>query len=555
MKNIPPDSKLIQQIKQLENEVQQYKEQVNISQESHSLLDQVIGQNTVPTFVLNIDHSIKYWNKACERLTGFYAKDFIGTMNQWKAFYPAQRPVMADLILDATPDSEIVKLYGVGYHRSNLIDGAWEGDGFFPDMKHGGKWLFVTAALLKDGHGNPLGAIETLRDITELKRMVEGLRDNEQKFHIVADYTYGWEYWIDPKGEYVYISPSCERVTGYEPSEFIQDKSMMIRICHVDDRPIMENHLKENLDSREVHQFDFRIISHTNEQVWISHICQPVFNSSGKLLGRRASNHDITERKQAEKSLEETQERYQALFHRSTYCVYMHDFYGNFIDANQAALKLLGYTKKELSKLNFTTLLDKEQMHDAIHMTQEIIKTGSQKGTNEYRLKTKNGRTVLIETNGSLIFRDGKPFAIQGVACDITDKKNIEEALRKNEELFRIVADYTYDWECWIDPEGKYLYVSPSCERLTGYKPHDFINNPNIMQKIIHRADRLSMKKHREEESASRDVLFIDFRINSPTGEVHWISHVCQPVYDNSGCFLGRRISNRDVTESAHLHL
>ncbi|MBN1636208.1 MAG: PAS domain-containing protein [Deltaproteobacteria bacterium] len=555
MKNNPPNSELIQQIEQLENKVQQYKEQLNISQKSHLLLDQVIGQNTVPTFVLNTDHTIKYWNKACDKLTGFSSSEMIGSKNQWEAFYPEERPVMADLILDATPDSEIVKLYGVGYHRSNLIDGAWEGDGFFPHMKHGGKWLFVTAALLKDGQGNPIGAIETLRDITELKRMVEGLRDNEQKFHIVADYTYGWEYWVDPTGEYIYISPSCERVTGYDPSEFIRDRDLIRKICHVDDRPFLENHLRKDLDSREVHQFDFRIISSTNEQVWISHICQPVFNSSGKLLGRRASNHDITERKQTEKSLKETQERYQALFQRSPYCVYIHDLEGIFIDANQAALDLLGYTKEEISKLNFATLLDKEQIPVAIRMTQEIINTGSQKGTNEYSLKTKDGRFVLIETNGGLIFRDGKPYAIQGVACDITERKKIEEALRKNEELFRIVADYTYDWECWIDPEGKYLYVSPSCERLTGYKPHDFINNPNIMQKIIHRADRPSMKKHREEESASREVLFIDFRINSPTGEVHWISHVCHPVYDNAGRFLGRRISNRDVTESAHLHL
>src|SRR3990170_7946549 len=125
-----------------------------------------------------------------------------------------------------------------------------------------------------------------------------------------------------------------------------------------------------------------------------------------------------------------------------------------------------------------------------------------------------------------------------------------EEALRMNAEKYRTVADFTYDWEDWLDPHGKYIYVSPSCGWISGYRPDEFMADPQLVIKITHPDDRDLVEEHfREVLGGSIAIHNIDFRIITRSGEVRWISHYCQPVYSKDGNFLGSRSSNRDITE------
>jgi two-component system, cell cycle sensor histidine kinase and response regulator CckA len=127
--------------------------------------------------------------------------------------------------------------------------------------------------------------------------------------------------------------------------------------------------------------------------------------------------------------------------------------------------------------------------------------------------------------------------------------RKTRDALRKSEESFKTVADFTYHWEYWIGEDGKLVYVSPSCERITGYLPEDFIKNPKLLEEIIHPDDRQRITKHLTTELQSRKVESHEFRIISREGVVRWIGHVCQPVKGMDGRSLGRRVSNRDITE------
>ena len=131
----------------------------------------------------------------------------------------------------------------------------------------------------------------------------EALRESEEQFRTVADFTYGWEYWIGPEGDYLYVSPSCARITGYRADEFLQDPGLLEKITHPDDRAMVARHAREELGSGEVLPIDFRIITRSGKERWIGHICQPAYGTDGSWLGRRGSNRDITERKRAEETL------------------------------------------------------------------------------------------------------------------------------------------------------------------------------------------------------------------------------------------------------------
>ncbi|MBI9086713.1 MAG: response regulator [Desulfobacterales bacterium] len=121
-------------------------------------------------------------------------------------------------------------------------------------------------------------------------------------------------------------------------------------------------------------------------------------------------------------------------------------------------------------------------------------------------------------------------------------------ALAASEKRYRTVADFTYNWELWLDPEGKIEYISPSCERVTGFFPRAFIEDPSLLQTIIHPDDRSLFEGHLQSRGICGGPDEVDFRIIRRDGQVRWIGHSCQPVNDNTGLNLGRRCSNRDIT-------
>lgn len=138
--------------------------------------------------------------------------------------------------------------------------------------------------------------------------MLATLQQEEEKFHAVADHTYDWEYWLGPNREILFISPSCERTTGYSPDEFAQDPELLSRIVHPDDLQLFKNHLREDCIEAEEFSMDVRIMRRDGELRWIAHGCRAIYGHDGRLLGRRASNRDITERKLVENELRQHQQ-------------------------------------------------------------------------------------------------------------------------------------------------------------------------------------------------------------------------------------------------------
>ncbi len=134
-----------------------------------------------------------------------------------------------------------------------------------------------------------------------------------------------------------------------------------------------------------------------------------------------------------------------------------------------------------------------------------------------------------------------------GIVTSARRRHLYEEELRAGEEMFRTVCDWTQDWEYWIDQEGKLRYVSPSCVDVTGYTPEEFERDQELTLRLVHPEDREAISNHLE-TGAAVPPCSIEFRIVTKSGATRWIHHACRPVF-SGGNFLGRRASNRDVTD------
>jgi PAS domain S-box-containing protein len=135
------------------------------------------------------------------------------------------------------------------------------------------------------------------------KRHEESLIQAEAKYRTVADFTYDWEYWANTDNSLVYVSPSCERVSGYEPRNFIADPSLFKEIIVPEDREIWDSHYRDSRQELKPREIQFRIQRRDGQIRWIEHNCQPVTDHQGRLQGFRAGNRDITSRKLAEVDL------------------------------------------------------------------------------------------------------------------------------------------------------------------------------------------------------------------------------------------------------------
>jgi PAS domain S-box-containing protein len=120
---------------------------------------------------------------------------------------------------------------------------------------------------------------------------------------------------------------------------------------------------------------------------------------------------------------------------------------------------------------------------------------------------------------------------------------------RRAEEKYRTVADFTYDWEYWANLDDSLEYISPSCERISGYKIQDFIANPPLFKEIIVPEDREVWDRHYHDSRQEPKPREIQFRIQTRDGEIRWIEHNCQPVIDRQGSLQGFRAGNRDISE------
>ncbi len=280
---------------------------------------------------------------------------------------------------------------------------------------------------------------------------------------------------VKKSGVISFFNKTSEKITGYSKSEIIGKNFKKLKILKKKDIKKLLKLFNGSNTGRKTDRFEIEVM-HKNGNTQLCKIHITEIKSNQKTKGYMVIFRDITKKKESDKRLKEIEERYRSLFQESLDWVYICDFKGNFLDANPAALKGMGYTKKELRKMNFASILEKGQLIKALRETQKIKKIGTQNEFLEYKVKRKDGSIAYLETMASLLYKDGKPYAVQGIARDITNKKKSEEALKESEERYRALFESINDGIIIADIKThQFKYVNPAICKLLGYKEKELL--------------------------------------------------------------------------------
>ncbi len=291
---------------------------------------------------------------------------------------------------------------------------------------------------------------------------------------------------------------------------------------------------------------DMMIERPDGKQIMLEIYGSPVSDSSGNIWASVVSFSDITKRKTSELALIASESKFRNYIENAPCGIFVIDKSGYFQDTNNLASKLFGYSSEEFKEIFFPQLIHKDSEKIIIRLIS--ILSYDRTYQNEIKFTRKDGSTFF----GLLKVIKINEKHYLGFINDISDRKKIESGLLESEFKLRTMADNAFDWEYWEAEDKSIVYMSPSCERMTGYSPKDFIANPNLLLSIIHPDDLELVTKHNQ-RIHSREYAdiseVIEFKVVSKDCSIVYVEHICKPVYDEVENYFGRRITNRDITE------
>ncbi|MFZ0448955.1 MAG: PAS domain S-box protein [Desulfatiglandaceae bacterium] len=209
----------------LEREVEERTRALSVSEEEarrqKRTAEGILYGTPIPMFVLDKDHKIVYWNRACEHLTGFPREEMIGTDGHWKPFFQHKRPLLADLIIDGDLEG-IQDLYrDMNLRKSTMVEGAFEAEHFFPLLGKNGTHLYFNAAPIREDSGKVQGSIVTYQDFSERVRMTEEIKRREAFVQNLIMNSIDGIMATDAKGRMIIFNRGAAEILGYAPEDVI----------------------------------------------------------------------------------------------------------------------------------------------------------------------------------------------------------------------------------------------------------------------------------------------------------------------------------------------
>jgi PAS domain S-box-containing protein len=378
-------------------------------------------------------------------------------------------------------------------------------------------FLFMpNGKLLKPSADNSLKTINELKlKLDELERQNKAYSDALERFKTIADSSHSWEVLQSPSGELLYLSPACERITGYPVKAFLEDPDLLLKIIHPDD---VGDYLTHHLHSRKQKpgHVRFRIICPDGETKYIDHTCKPLYDTDGSFIGTRGSNHEtdksifpdqmLTDHEKKYKEIQSAQEamKREAISHSQDLELKIRDRIVEIVqlsNLNQAIVNSLGLALITVSQDGIVTgfnreaetllgykadeIIDKAEvvrfhkMEELLRVADELSVASGHRVMPDFELfrvlceqssgkpmewsyVRKNGSEVpVLLTLSYLRDQDGTVTGFLGVAFDNSVRKETEELLRWKEHLLRLMSDSSpYGFLVTDRISGRILYYN-----------------------------------------------------------------------------------------------
>ncbi|MBN2734325.1 MAG: PAS domain S-box protein [Methanomicrobiaceae archaeon] len=346
------------------------------------------------------------------------------------------------------------------------------------------KFIFETRFLRKDGSTFPVESsailvdynnektwISHIRDITDRKQAEKKLRESEERFRQIAESAGEWIWEVDPDGLYTYASPVVEKLLGYKPEELVGNMHFY-DLFSPEVREDMKKAAMEAFAAQEPFTGFFNINLHKNgNHVILETSGVPNYEETGRFIGYRGADTDVTERCRVEEELRKSEEQYRNLVENISDIIFSMDFNGIITYISPIVEKTYGYSPDEVTGQQFTRFIHPDDLPGVLEGFQRRIK--GEYGENIFRLIGKDGSEHYVRTNQTPIILEGKVTGFNYVMTDFTERKTAEIGLREANKKLNMLSSITrHDILNMIMVIRGYLELSDDVEKdpiMQGY--------------------------------------------------------------------------------------
>lgn len=380
-------------------------------------------------------------------------------------------------------------------------------------------------------NGELIGFVGVARDITEQKRIVESLRESEEKYRLLVEKSSEGIAIIQDR-RYKYVNSAFSQTVGYSIDELIKFSPDDIwSLIHPDDKESLEKRNRD-LEAGQIlaPRHNFRYIRGDGSIRWVE-----AFGTEMLFGGRSALQvfeTDITERKLVEMKLRESEEKYRTILENMDEGYFEVDLDGNLTFFNDSLAKSLGYSEDELIGMNNRQYMDDKNAKKVYQTFNEVYKTGISVKAANWEIIRKDGTKRFHEDSISIIMDSrGNPTGFRGIARDITDRKQAEQELQRSEtnlrEAQRIAHLGSWDWNI----ETNNLSWSDEVFRIFGLNSEKVNPSFETFMRSIHPCDREFVKKSTNDALYKNKSYNIEYRIVRPDGEVYYVHEQGEVIY------------------------
>ncbi len=387
-------------------------------------------------------------------------------------------------------------------------------------------------------------------DISDRKQAEIALQTSESRLNTLISNLPGFVYRVANQPDYPvhFISQGVTDITGYTVIDYLEGHVNMGEQVHRYDRARVWNQVQRALQQREPYECEYRMITRSGATKWLWERGQGIWDEQGQLHHLEGFVTDISDRKQAELALQESEVRYRQVVEAQTDFILRSLPDTTITFANDALCDALGLSPEQVIGKQWIELANPEDLEQNAFQPLALLTPKNPRCFVENRDVRAGGKIGWTQWLNEGIFDDiGQLVEIQSVGRDITNLKQAEEALRQSEERLRLVTENMGDLVCLHDLEGYFTYVTLSSQALLGFAPDELIGkHPNL---LIHPDEHnLVCEEMFVPASQGRSGRAI-YRMRHKTAGYLWLETLSQPVFDEQGNVSQVQTTSRNVSD------